>query len=62
MSGLPWLTLAYDTCLPAGRIHGFAFWKFAKPAHEHHLQVLLFRASLILFHLPGLKKQRHLTV
>jgi hypothetical protein len=21
-------------------IHGFAFWKFAKPAHEHHLQVL----------------------
>jgi hypothetical protein len=20
-------------------IHGFAFWKFAKPAHEHHLQV-----------------------
>jgi hypothetical protein len=22
-------------------IHGFAFWKFAKPDHEHHLQVLL---------------------
>jgi hypothetical protein len=21
-------------------IHGFAFWKFAKPVHEHHLQVL----------------------
>jgi hypothetical protein len=21
-------------------IHGFAFWKFAKPADEHHLQVL----------------------
>jgi hypothetical protein len=21
-------------------IHGFAFWKFAKPAHEHHLQAL----------------------
>jgi hypothetical protein len=20
-------------------IHGFAFWKFAKPAYEHHLQV-----------------------
>jgi hypothetical protein len=42
-------------------IHGFAFWKFAKPAHEHHLQVLLACASLVLFHLPGLKKQRHLT-
>jgi hypothetical protein len=22
-------------------IHGFAFWKFAKPAHEHNLQILL---------------------
>jgi len=21
-------------------IHGFAYMKFAKPAHEHHLQVL----------------------
>jgi len=21
-------------------IHGFAFWKFAKPVHKHHLQVL----------------------
>jgi hypothetical protein len=21
-------------------IHGFAFWKFAKPAHEHNLQIL----------------------
>jgi hypothetical protein len=21
-------------------IHGFAFLKFAKPAHEHHLQIL----------------------
>ena len=20
-------------------IHGFAFWEFAKPAYEHHLQV-----------------------
>jgi hypothetical protein len=36
-------------------IHGFAFWKFAKPAHEHHLQVLPARASLVLYHLPGLK-------
>jgi hypothetical protein len=35
-------------------IHGFAFWKFVKPAHEHHLQVLPDRASLVLFHLPGL--------
>jgi hypothetical protein len=39
-------------------IHGFAFWKFAKPAHEHHLQVFLDRTSLVLSHLPGLKKQR----
>jgi hypothetical protein len=36
-------------------IHGFAFMKFAKPVHEHHLQVLPTRASLVLFHLPGLK-------
>jgi hypothetical protein len=35
-------------------IHGFAFGKFAKPAHEHHLQVLPTRASLALSHLPGL--------
>jgi hypothetical protein len=35
-------------------IHGFAFWKFAKPAHEHHLQVLPARTSLILLPLPGL--------
>ena len=35
-------------------IHGFAFWKFPKPAHEHHLQVLPTRVSLVLFHLPGL--------
>jgi hypothetical protein len=41
-------------------IHGFAFWKFAKPAHEHHLQVLPTLASLVLSHLQGLKKQRHL--
>jgi len=37
-------------------IHGFAFWKFAKPAHEHHLQVLPTHASLVLSHLTGLKK------
>jgi hypothetical protein len=36
-------------------IHGFAFLKFAKPAHEHHLQVFPDRASLVLSHLPGLK-------
>jgi hypothetical protein len=23
------------------KIFGFAFWEFAKPAHEHHLQVFL---------------------
>ena len=28
-------------------IHGFAFWKFAKPAHEHHLQALKALASLV---------------
>jgi hypothetical protein len=42
-------------------IHGFAFVKFAKPAHEHHLQVFPARASLVLLHLPGLKELRHLT-
>jgi hypothetical protein len=42
-------------------IHGFALWKYAKPADDHHLQVLPARTSLILFHLPGLKEQRHLT-
>jgi len=42
-------------------IQGFAFWKFTKPAHEHHLQVLPAHTSLILFHLRGFKKQRHLT-
>jgi len=36
-------------------IHGFAFWKFAKPVHEHPLQVVPTRASLFIFHLPGLK-------
>jgi hypothetical protein len=32
---------AHRTGLPDAHlhmaIHGFAFWKFAKPAHEHHL-------------------------
>jgi hypothetical protein len=37
-------------------IHGFAFWKYAKPAHEHHLQVLPPLRKPDLFHLPGLKK------
>ena len=40
-SGLPHRSLGYDTFLPVGRIHGFAFCKFAKPANEHHLQVAL---------------------
>jgi hypothetical protein len=35
---------AYRTGLPDAHlhiaIHGFAFWKFAKPAHEHNLQIL----------------------
>jgi hypothetical protein len=44
MTGLIRRSLAYDNCLPAGRIHGpdsyrDAFWKCAKPVHEHHLQV-----------------------
>jgi hypothetical protein len=39
-------------------IHGFAFLKFAKPAHEHHLQVSHYSASLALIRLPGLKKLR----
>jgi len=42
-------------------IHGFAFLEFAKPVHEHHLQVFPSRASLVFVHLPGLKKLRHLT-
>jgi hypothetical protein len=32
MTGLPQRTLAYDNSR-------FAFWKFAKPANERHLQV-----------------------
>jgi hypothetical protein len=36
-------------------IHGFAFIKYAKPVHEHHLQALPSEASLVLPHLPGLK-------
>jgi hypothetical protein len=35
-------------------IHGFAFLKFAKPAHEHNLQVMPALANLVQFHLPGL--------
>ena len=41
-------------------IHGFACWKFAKPADEHHLQVLPARASLVLSQLPGFKELCHL--
>jgi len=36
-------------------IHGFVFEEVTKPAHEHHLQVLPARASLISPHLSGLK-------
>ena len=39
LTGFLQRALAYGTCLPAGRIHGFAFWEFAKPADEHHLQI-----------------------
>jgi hypothetical protein len=42
-------------------IHGFAFGKLTKPDHDHYLQVLPASTSLILFHLPRLKEQRHLT-
>jgi len=32
-------------------IHGFVFWKFAKPAHEHHLQApTLLQALTPVFH------------
>jgi hypothetical protein len=36
-------------------IHGFAFWKFAKPGDEHHLQVLPTHSIIIFTYLPGLK-------
>jgi hypothetical protein len=36
-------------------IHGFAFWKFAKPADEHHLQVLPAHFTDNFTYLPGLK-------
>jgi hypothetical protein len=29
-------------------IHGLAFWKFAKPGHERHLQVLPARKAWLL--------------
>ena len=29
----------FATCNLHMIIHGFAFWEFAKPAYEHHLQV-----------------------
>jgi hypothetical protein len=36
-------------------IHGFALWKFAKPADEHHLQVLPAHSIDNFTYLPGLK-------
>jgi hypothetical protein len=43
-------------------IHGFAFWKFAKPAYEHHLQVLPAHRKPSSLTLTGtLKMLRHLT-
>jgi hypothetical protein len=42
-------------------IHGFAFMKFAKPVHEHNLQVLHSLANLLLYPLSGLKMLRHIT-
>jgi hypothetical protein len=36
-------------------IHGFAFWEFAKPADEHHLQVLPAHSINNFTRFPGLK-------
>ena len=47
VSGLPRRSLAYDNSR-------FCIFKFTKPADDHHLQVFPARASLVLFHLPGL--------
>jgi len=35
----------------------FCFLKYAKPAHEHHLQVLPARPSLVPANLPGLRTE-----
>jgi hypothetical protein len=37
-------------------IYGFVLEEGTKPIHEHHLQVWPARASLVLFHLSGLRK------
>jgi hypothetical protein len=37
-------------------IHGFAFLKFAKPVHEHHLQVPYPPQAYFYARLPGLKR------
>ena len=47
----------FATCNLHMIIHGFAFWKFAKPAYEHHLQVAP-TLNLDPIHLPGFNSVR----
>jgi hypothetical protein len=54
VSSLSRRSLAYDNSR-------FCFFKFTKPADEHHLQVFPALASLVFVHLPGLLELRHLT-